>query len=105
MWDGLGDWLGLRCDLMPRRRSRRCVRFEVFRHYPPEQPISSHLAVFRHLTEAESTPPETLGDDVFQPHKSPTADKKDIGRVEGDAWLHRVLVAARRRHRGDREPR
>src|SRR5208337_2502296 len=59
-------------------------------------------AVFGHLTEAEPTPPQPLGDDLFKPHKSPTADEQDIARVEGDAGLHRVLVAALRWHRGDR---
>ena len=28
--------------------------------------------------------------------------KRTLARVEGDAWLSRMLVAARRRHRGDR---
>ena len=59
--------------------------FEVFGLDLAQQPISRHLAVFRHLTEAEPTPPETLGDDVFQPHKCPAADEQDVGRVEGDA--------------------
>ena len=79
--------------------------FEVFRLDLPQQPISRHLAVFRHLTEPEPTPPEPLGDDVFQPHERPAADEEDVGRVEGDAWLLRVLIAALRWHRGDREPR
>ena len=76
--------------------------FEVFRLYLPQQPISSHLAVFRHLTEPEPTPPKPLGDDVFQTHERPAADEQDVGRVEGDARLRRMLVAALRRHRGDR---
>ena len=61
--------------------------FEVFRLDLPQQPISRHLAVFRHLTEPEPTPPEPLGDDVFQTHERPAADEQDVGRVEGDAWL------------------
>ena len=75
--------------------------FEVFWLYLPQQPIS-HLAVFGQLLEPEPTPPETLGDDVFEPDEGPSADKQDVGRVEGDAGLHGVLIAARRRHRGDR---
>ena len=69
--------------------------FEVFWLHLPQQPIIRHLAVFRHLTEPEPTPPEPLGDDVFQPDKSPAADEQDVGRVEGDAWLSRMLIAAR----------
>ena len=76
--------------------------FEVFWLDLPQQPISRHLAVFGHLTEPEPTPPETIGDDLFQPHERPAADEQDVGRVEGDARLLRMLIAARRRHRGDR---
>ena len=76
--------------------------FEVFRLHLPQQPISRHLAVFGHLTEPEPAPPETLGDDVFEPDERPAADEQDVGRVEGDAWLSRMLVAALRWHRGDR---
>ena len=77
-------------------------RFEVFRLHLPQQPISRHLAVFGHLTEAKPAPPEPLGDDVFQPDERPAADEQDVGRVEGDAWLSRMLIAALRWHRGDR---
>ena len=49
-----------------------------------KQPISHHLAVFRHLTEAEAAPPETLGDDVFEPDERPAADEQDVGRVKGE---------------------
>ena len=77
-------------------------RFEVFRLHLPQQPISSHLAVFRHLTEAKAAPPEPFGDDLFQAHERPAADEQDVGRVEGDAWLSRMLIAALRWHRGDR---
>src|SRR5271157_5460044 len=76
--------------------------FEVFWLYLPQQPISRHLAVFRHLTEPETISSEPLGDDVFQTHECPSADEQDVGRVEEDAWLSRMLIAARRRHRGDR---
>ena len=77
-------------------------RFEVFRLHLPQQPISRHLAVFGHLTEPEPTPPEPLGDDVFEPDERPAADEQDVRRVEGDAWLSRMLIAALRWHRGDR---
>src|SRR5208283_5335225 len=87
------------CDLWWRDQAEL---FEVFRLDLPQQPITSHLAVFRHLTEPKPTPPETLGDDVFQTHECPTANKQDVGRVEGNAWLCRMLVAALRWHRGDR---
>ena len=76
--------------------------FEVFRLHLSKQPISRHLAVFRHLTEAEAAPPETHGDDLFQTYERPAADEQDVGRVEGDAGLLRVLVAAKRWHSGDR---
>ena len=78
------------------------VCFQVFWLHLPEQPISRHLAVFSHLTEPKPTPPKPLGDDLLQTHERPTADEQDVGRVEGNARLHRVLVAALRRHRGDR---
>jgi len=70
--------------------------FQVFRLHLPQQPISSHLAVFRHLTEAETTPPEPLGDNVFQPNEGPAADEQDVGRVEGNARLLRMLEATLR---------
>ena len=76
--------------------------FEVFRLHLSKQPISRHLAVFRHLTEAEAAPPETHGDDLFQTYERSAADEQDVGRVEGDAGLLRVLVAAKRWHSGDR---
>ena len=68
--------------------------FEVFWLDLPQQPISRHLAVFGHLTEPEPTPPEPLGDDVFEPDERPAADEQDVRRVEGDAWLSRMLIAA-----------
>src|SRR5271166_4983021 len=71
--------------------------FEVFWLALPQQAISRHLAVFGHLTEAKTASPETLGDDVFEPDKCPAADEQDVRRVEGDAWLSRMLIAARRR--------
>jgi len=77
-------------------------RFEVFRLHLTEQSFRTHLAVFRHLTEAEAAPPKPLGDDVVQPDECPAADEQDGRRVEGDAWLSRMLIAALRWHRGDR---
>ncbi len=56
--------------------------FQVFGLQLPQQPIRSYLAGFGHLPEPEPAPPETLGDDVFQPDECPTADKEDVGRVE-----------------------
>ena len=79
--------------------------FEVFWLDLPQEPITHHLAVFRHPTEAKTAPPETLGDDVFQPDECPAADEQDIGRVEGDAGLCRMLPASLGRNRDDREPR
>ena len=75
--------------------------FEVFRLDLPQQPISRHLAVFGHLTEAKTAPPEPLSDDAFEPDERPAADEQDVRRVEGNAWLSRMLIAARRRLRGD----
>ena len=76
--------------------------FEVFWLDLPQQPISRHLAVFGHLTEPEPTSPEPFGDDLFQPDECPSADEQDVGRVEGDAGLLWMLIAALRWHRGDR---
>ncbi len=75
--------------------------FEVFRLHLSQQPISHHLAVFGQLTEPEPTPPEPLGDNLFQTHKRPAADEQDIARVEGHAWLSRMLITALRWHPGD----
>ena len=52
-------------------------RFQVFGLHLPQQSIRSYLAVFRHLTESEPAPPETLGDDVFKTDEGSTADEQD----------------------------
>jgi len=71
-------------------------RFEVFRLDLPQQSISRRLAIFRHLTESETAPPETLGNDVIQTDKRPAADKKDLARVKGHARLLRNCFKNRR---------
>ncbi|MGB2612371.1 MAG: hypothetical protein WBC80_25635, partial [Isosphaeraceae bacterium] len=68
-------------------------RFQVFGLHLPQQSIRSYLAVFRHLTESEPAPPETLGDDVFKTDEGSTADEQDVRRVEGHPRLLGVLVA------------
>ena len=75
--------------------------FEVFGLHLPQLSIRSYLAVFRHLTESEPAPPETLGDDVFKTDEGSTADEQDVRRVEGHPRLLGVLVATLRWHRGD----
>jgi hypothetical protein len=53
-------------------------------------------------TEIRTHPVRAFGDVVFQPDERLAADEQDVGRVEVDTRLLRVLVAALWRHRGDR---
>ena len=46
-------------------------RFEVFRLHLPQQPISRHLAVFRHLTEPEPILPSRLAMISSSPTNAP----------------------------------
>ena len=52
--------------------------------------------------EADRSALAALGDDLFEPGKGAAADKQDVGGIDLEKFLLRVLAAALRRHRGDR---
>src|SRR5260370_42227882 len=62
------------------------------------------LALIRaaHLgAEADRRTLTALGDDLFEPGKRATADEQNVGGVDLQKFLLRVLASALRRHRGD----
>src|SRR5262249_27335506 len=48
--------------------------------------------------EAHSLDPDPAPDDVVEPYECPAADEQDVGRVDLQELLLRVLAAALRRH-------
>ena len=52
--------------------------------------------------EADRGALAALRDDLFQPGEGAAADEQDVGGVDLQEFLLRVLAAALRRHRGDR---